>query len=191
MVPIILNTQGGPRRNLDAQIIDITGSPIRHLYSAGELGGLTGRDYQGATNIAEALVFGRIAGTNAAAQRDSQPGSGVVPVESDLEFTLGSGSDETPGERIYELSDNEYVGTSHAGMSGDIDVMITIDGNVISSVEVVYEHETRGIGSPAVRELPAALLEAQSLDGVGIVSGATVTSAAIMEAFQNALEQVK
>lgn len=187
MIPNVLNTQGGPRRNADAHIVDTAGNPIPHLYSAGELGGLTGRDYQGATNIAECLVFGRIAGTNAALE--TEPLSSIDA--SALAFTPGSGSDETPQERIYDLADNEYVGTSHDGMGGDVDVKITMDGDAIAAVEVVYEHETKGLGSAAVRQLPGDLLEAQSLDGVEIVSGATVSSGAIMAAFQNALAQVK
>ena len=65
--PTLLNTQGGPRRNADAQVLDAFGEPIPRLYSSGELGSLWGLIYQGAGNNAEALVFGRIAGANAAA----------------------------------------------------------------------------------------------------------------------------
>lgn len=62
----ILNTQGGPVRSARAEVVDVWGEPIPHLYSAGELGGVTAHDYQGGGNIAECLVFGRIAGKNAA-----------------------------------------------------------------------------------------------------------------------------
>ena len=65
--PTLLNTQGGPRRNDQAQVLDVFGNPIARLYSAGELGSLWGLIYQGAGNNAESLVFGRIAGANAAA----------------------------------------------------------------------------------------------------------------------------
>ena len=65
--PTLLNTQGGPRRNVEAQVLDVFGEPIPRLYSSGELGSLWGLIYQGAGNNAEALVFGRIAGANAAA----------------------------------------------------------------------------------------------------------------------------
>lgn len=60
MVPFILNTQGGPRRNEDAQVIDVNGDPIPNLYSAGELGGITSKLYQGGGNIAETMIFGKI-----------------------------------------------------------------------------------------------------------------------------------
>ena len=64
--PCLLNTQGGPRRNARAQVLDLHGEPIRRLYSAGELGSIFGILYPGAGNISECLAFGRIAGRNAA-----------------------------------------------------------------------------------------------------------------------------
>lgn len=64
---LILNTQGGPRRNAKAQVMGANGEPIPHLYSAGELGGLNAFQYQGGNNLSECLIFGRIAGQNAAA----------------------------------------------------------------------------------------------------------------------------
>lgn len=66
LYPTLLNTQGGPRRNAQAQIVDVFGKPIPRLYSAGELGSFWGIIYQGAGNNTEAMVFGRIAGTNLA-----------------------------------------------------------------------------------------------------------------------------
>lgn len=64
--PTLLNTQGGPRRNARAQVLDTWGDPIRRCYSAGELGSLWNRIYPGGGNISEALAFGRIAGKNSA-----------------------------------------------------------------------------------------------------------------------------
>ena len=67
--PCLLNTQGGPRKNLKAQILYPDGTPIPRLYSAGELGSLFGLLYQGAGNLEECLAFGRIAGKEAAGNR--------------------------------------------------------------------------------------------------------------------------
>ena len=61
-----MNTQGGPRRNKEAQIVDIDDAPIGRLYSAGELGSIYAFLYQGGGNIGECFAFGRIAGRNAA-----------------------------------------------------------------------------------------------------------------------------
>ena len=73
MTPALVNTQGGPRRNKDAQVIGIDGEPIGRLYSAGELGSIYSFLYQGGGNIGECFAFGRIAGANAAQQ---------IPVEA-------------------------------------------------------------------------------------------------------------
>ena len=60
-IPEILNTDGGPRRNEKAQILDVDGEPIPNLYSSGEFGSIWAAKYQGSGNITECMVFGRIA----------------------------------------------------------------------------------------------------------------------------------
>ena len=69
LYPCLINTQGGPRRNARAQVLDAFGQPIPRLYSAGELGSMWGIIYQGGGNIAECMVLGRIAGKNAAGEK--------------------------------------------------------------------------------------------------------------------------
>jgi succinate dehydrogenase/fumarate reductase flavoprotein subunit len=69
LYPSLLNTQGGPRRNTKAQVLDAFEKPIPRLYSAGEIGSMWGIIYQGAGNIGECVVYGRIAGKNAAAEK--------------------------------------------------------------------------------------------------------------------------
>ncbi|MEE8717503.1 MAG: FAD-dependent oxidoreductase [Coriobacteriales bacterium] len=71
--PVMLNTQGGPERSAAAEVIDVQGDPIPHLYSAGECGGVNAFQYAGGGNVAECFVFGRIAGKNAAAKKDALP----------------------------------------------------------------------------------------------------------------------
>jgi succinate dehydrogenase/fumarate reductase flavoprotein subunit len=65
--PCLLNTQGGPRRDRHARVLDGLGEAIPGLFSAGELGSIWGPLYPGSGNVAEAVVFGEIAGRNAAA----------------------------------------------------------------------------------------------------------------------------
>jgi len=67
--PALINTQGGPRRDKEARVLDPDRKPIPRLYAAGELGSIWGYLYQGACNIGEALVFGQIAGKNAAEEK--------------------------------------------------------------------------------------------------------------------------
>lgn len=56
-----LNTDGGPERNVNGQIVTPDGEPILGLYGAGEFGSFWGNYYQGAGNIGECLVSARIA----------------------------------------------------------------------------------------------------------------------------------
>ena len=67
--PTMYNTQGGPQRNEKAEVLDLSGNPIPHLYSCGELGAMWPDMYNGGGNLAEASVYGRIAGRNAAAPK--------------------------------------------------------------------------------------------------------------------------
>ncbi len=66
--PSMLNTQGGPRRNTQAQIVRPDDTPVARLYSAGELGSIYSYLYQGTGNIGECFAFGRIAARNAVAE---------------------------------------------------------------------------------------------------------------------------
>lgn len=59
--PSFLNTDGGPVRNEKGQILDLEGEVIPRLYAAGEFGSIWTNMYQGACNIGEGMIFGRIA----------------------------------------------------------------------------------------------------------------------------------
>lgn len=81
LTPSFVNTQGGPRRNKDAQVIGIDGKPIPRLYSAGELGSIYAYNYNAGGNIGECFAFGRVAGRNAAHE---------APVNSQVRASLGT-----------------------------------------------------------------------------------------------------
>jgi succinate dehydrogenase/fumarate reductase flavoprotein subunit len=63
--PTLLNTQGGPRRNGNSQVLAPNGEAIPGLFSAGELGSIWHRLYPGGGNVSEALVSGRAAAQTA------------------------------------------------------------------------------------------------------------------------------
>jgi hypothetical protein len=66
--PCLLNTQGGPRRNVRGEIVDAAGNSIKRLYGAGELGSIWGFLYQSGGNLGECLGLGRMVGLNVAAE---------------------------------------------------------------------------------------------------------------------------
>lgn len=189
MVPRVLNTQGGARRNARAEVMDVHGNPIPHLYSAGEFGGLTAKNYQGATNLAECLIMGRIAGENASIAKEALPAYKVrKSVESSIKYTLGS-SDEVAAS--YTSAENEYIGKG-TGMGGDVVVKCTIENGEVKAVEILQQTETEGIGTPAIETLPAKFVGCKTADdvnGVDAVAGATVTSKALKAAVIDCLTQ--
>lgn len=63
----IVFTYGGIGTNTDAQVVTTDDAPIPGLYAAGECTGLYYGKYPGATSVLRSLVFGRVAGRNAAA----------------------------------------------------------------------------------------------------------------------------
>ena len=73
------------------------------------------------------------------------------------------------------------------GIGGALKVAVTVSETEIEKVEIVSHGETAGISDPAIERIPAAIVEKQSL-AVDTVSGATVTSGAILEAAEKALE---
>lgn len=192
MVSGLLNTQGGPKRSANAEVLDTQGNPIPHLYSAGECGGITVCMYQGGTNIAECITFGRIAGKNAAAVKDALPTYTVEAVES-APAQPGDIDDLVGEEETYETADNQYIGKAQ-GMDDEIVVRVTVDDGKISQVEVLKQNETEGIGVPATEQLPekfVGLDTEEAINAVDGISGATITSNALKRAVVNALLQAK
>jgi succinate dehydrogenase/fumarate reductase flavoprotein subunit len=61
---------GGIQINTRAQVIDLNQKPIKGLYAAGEVtGGIHGACRLGSCALTDCLVFGKIAGKNAASER--------------------------------------------------------------------------------------------------------------------------
>lgn len=68
LYPKVHYTPGGVGIDAKARVIDLTGHPIPRLYAAGEVtGGVHGASRLGSNALTECLVFGRIAGQEAAA----------------------------------------------------------------------------------------------------------------------------
>ena len=68
--PAVHHTMGGLRINTEAQVLNASGEVIPGFYAAGEVtGGIHGTNRVGGNAVPDALVFGKIAGANAAAQK--------------------------------------------------------------------------------------------------------------------------
>lgn len=67
-VPTVHHTMGGVEINTETQVLNTEGQVIPGLFAAGEVtGGIHGTNRLGGNALTDTIVFGRIAGTNAAA----------------------------------------------------------------------------------------------------------------------------
>lgn len=88
------------------------------------------------------------------------------------------------------FKDGTYEGVSTKGMHGELKVEVKVTSGKISAVSVTSHKETEGIGTAAIDQIPAKIIEKQSTE-VDAISGATITSVAILEAVAGALEKAK
>lgn len=65
IVPCLINTQGGAKRDVHAQIVDMDNNPIPRLFGAGEFGSIYGYLYNGGGDVSEAVATGRLAAREA------------------------------------------------------------------------------------------------------------------------------
>ena len=72
IVPTIVCTSGGARRNIESEVLTPRGTPIPRLYEAGELGSMVSYLYQNGSYLTEAMVSGRAAGANTVGLRPWQ-----------------------------------------------------------------------------------------------------------------------
>lgn len=85
----------------------------------------------------------------------------------------------------FAMTAGTYEGQAQ-GMMGDVVVSVVVTDTAIESVTVTAQNETAAIAAPALEQIPAAIVAKQSL-AVDTVSGATVTSNAIIAATEAAL----
>lgn len=75
------------------------------------------------------------------------------------------------------------------GHNGPLTVVAAVEDGTITNVEVTEHVETDGLADPALADVPAAIVETNSPE-VEVVSGATITSEAIIEAVNLILEAI-
>ncbi|GAA3009889.1 NAD(P)H-dependent oxidoreductase [Tetragenococcus solitarius] len=194
MSQTVLNTQGGPRRNSRSEILNPDGQPIPHLYSAGELGGICANQYQGGGNLAECLIFGKIAGQNAAVPKMEDTTVAYVEGRSERDTQSASSftftSDNKTEEENFTTGKNQYIGRSDAGIGGEVVVRLTSDSKKnIKNVEILKQSESGDVGLEALEKMPKEMVAKNKID-VDAVSGASVSSKALKSAVADALKQV-
>lgn len=109
----------------------------------------------------------------------------VIVVGIVLAFALGLWSRQS-GRPVIPKTALRGEGSAK-GNNGELKVSISADQERIYELRVLENQETPGIGDKAIEQIPPKIIEAQSLQ-VDAVSGATVTSKAIIEAAKQALE---
>lgn len=91
---------------------------------------------------------------------------------------------EPVGEK--QVEDGKYQGSS-MGMQGPLTAEITVKDNRISSIEFLENSETPTVTKVAFERIPAQIIEGQSLK-MDVVTGATLSSHAILKAVEEAAE---
>ncbi len=177
----LVNTQGGPEKDENGQILDPFGNPIPHLYEAGEFGDIWSHLYQASCNLGGGLIFGRISGRNAAAPKDDVSQDSMM---AGKEPFAPSGL-QTYEEPVWEAGENQFIGQAE-GKFGPFVVRVTKEGDDITDVEVLQSWETPFLTDRAVEDIIRRICEGDTPD-VDVCAGATVTSITLCEAVRNAL----
>ncbi|MBG9982173.1 FMN-binding protein [Aerococcaceae bacterium DSM 111020] len=93
------------------------------------------------------------------------------------------------GEGTSSEGSGDTVTATAEGHNGPVTVDVTFDGDTITAVEVVEHEESEGYSDKALEDIPTAIVEANGTEGVEVVSGASVTSEAILTAVNTALDE--
>lgn len=180
-------TLGGIKTDVDSHVIDTDGNIIPNLYAAGMCCGSyweqQGVLYYGGFN--QALTFGLQAGRNAALEEGEGDTFGDAPAAA---AAASAAKASTTSNVSY--ADGEYTGTG-TGMGGKINVTVQVEGGKVTVADISPNNETEGIGGYEAIEdgtFKAMIEAAQSAD-IDAITGATVTSTAIITATREALSQ--
>ncbi|MBU5482894.1 FMN-binding protein [Clostridium sp. MSJ-11] len=88
------------------------------------------------------------------------------------------------------FKDGDYKATTK-GHNGDLTVNVQVTDGKIEDIKVNDHEETEGIFDGVQDNLIPEIIKKQSTEGVDTISGATVSSNAVIEAVNKALEEAK
>ena len=176
-------TFGGVKTNVESEVLTEDDRVIPGLYAAGVVCGSyaeqEGLVYYGGFN--QALAWGKQAGAKAAAFDPTDAAMEEAPEGAPAKAPAAPvASDATYADGTYEAA--------HDGKDGPVPVTVTVAGGKVSAVEVGENNETKGIGTQAIETLPELIVAANGTD-VDVVSGATITSDAILSGVADCLAQ--
>ena len=118
----------------------------------------------------------------------SMTSAGIREAVADALSKAAAGSADAAEESGSGYADGVYEGSGN-GNGGEMKVSVTVEGGKISDIVLQEGHsETPGIYEMAVDQVIPAIIEAQSTD-VDSASGASMTSAGIREAVEDALSK--
>ncbi len=178
IAPAHIITYGGVIRNENAEVLKADGTVLNGLFACGEVSANSA--YMGFT-ISNAITWGRIAGASASDYIKNGP---KAPVSENTTEEKEEATAES-----FSFNPGTYEGTAK-GNGGDLKVSVVVDETSIKEVTVLEHLETEGLADPALEKVPTAIVSEQSLS-VDTVTGATVTSNAIIDAVKSALESAK
>lgn len=99
----------------------------------------------------------------------------------------GTGTNENAGGQKGSLKDGTYVGIGK-GNNGDIKVEMKVKDGKIAAVTVLEHSETEGLSDAAMKDVPKAIVDGQTI-AVDTVSGASHATSGIIEAVSDCIKQ--
>ena len=185
------HTQGGLVTDVVGHVLKADGTVIKGLYAAGGVmegfSDTAGPGYMSGNGLLQALVFGRLAGEEAASTTRSEAKVVVKEFEDNTKPSEGNETEQPAENEIYKDGTYEGLGEGH---NGPIKVKVTVAGEKITAIEVLEQVETEVIYKAAEQPVIQAMIEANSVT-VDTITGATKSSEGIMEAVQDALKAAK
>ncbi len=175
------------------------GGPVEVTLTVGENGGITDADIvgEGETPDVGGAAIPQLAAQLLSAQSAEIDGvsgasltTGAVKQAAADALSAAAGIEVLSGPKAEEgnlFIPGSYM-ASAKGFGGDVTIVVKVSENAIEAIDIDGDHETENIGSFAVSMLGERILAAQS-PNIDALTGATVTSGAILRALKDALAQ--
>ena len=195
--PVSEDVEGAYKTGSYTATADGFGGPVEVTVEIGSNGGITDLTIKGDKETpdvggAAIPVLKQAILTNQSAEVDSVSGatftSDAVKTATAAALAQAGGEEVAAGPKAADgnlFIPGTYTETA-TGFGGEVSVTTTVSENKIEDVKITGDHETENIGTFAVQMLGERILAAQS-PNVDALTGATVTSNAILGAFKKTL----